>query len=79
MTLYRSGYLPIKVEDPEAYHEFGRQVAERPEFAAEMISDYEYGFNRTTSVLSESPDERAAEVWLTRVRALHYDCGHDRP
>lgn len=72
MTLYRSGYLPIKVEDPEEYREFGRHVAERPEYAAEMISNYEYGFNQTTSVLPESPDEDAAERWLLKVRALHY-------
>ena len=72
MTLYLSGYLPIKVDDPEEYREFGRRVAERPEYAAEMISRYEDGFNQTMSVLPESPDESIAEEWLIKVRAKHY-------
>lgn len=76
LTLYREGRLPIRVSDPEEYHEFGRRVAERPEYAAETMSRYEDAFNTTTSVLSESPDEKAAEDWLIRVRAMHYDCGH---
>lgn len=77
LTLYRSGYLPIKVEDPEEYRRFGREAAERPEFASDMISNYEYAFNETTSVLPESPDERAAEFWLIGTRARHYSLNYD--
>lgn len=72
LTLYRSGHLPIKVEDPEEYHEFGRRVAERPEYASELMSSYEDAFNQTSSVLCERPDEGVAERWLIWVRSMHY-------
>lgn len=73
LTLYREGWLPIKVDDPEEYHEFGRLVAEDPNHAADMIARYEDAFNTTSSVLPERPDEAPAEEWLLDVRARHYD------
>jgi|ERR1035437_843392 hypothetical protein len=72
-TLYSEGWLPIRVEDPEGYHEFGRLVAKDPLHASSLIGSYEQSFDMHESVLPESPDERAAEDWLLEVRARHYD------
>jgi hypothetical protein len=72
-TLFSEGWLPIKVEDPEEYREFGRQVASAPQQARDLIAQYEQLFSTTESVLPEHPDKEAAEEWLQSVRAKHYD------
>jgi hypothetical protein len=72
LTLYQSGYLPIQVENPQEYHDFGRHVAEDPLWAEGTLNNYEDAFNHTTSVLPESPDEAAVDAWLRGVRAAHY-------
>ena len=72
-TLYRLGWLPIRVDDPDSYMRFGEQVAENPNVARAMIEYYESLFNNTKSVLPEKSDETVAEQWLIGVRAAHYD------
>lgn len=72
-VLYSEGWLPIRVEDPEEYHDFGRKVADNPAYAQAMLEQYELVFNSVESPLPEKPDEEAAEAWLQQVRARHYD------
>lgn len=72
-TLYSEGWLPIRVEGPEAYHEFGRRVSEDPDAASEVIEQYEELFNTTESVLPDIGDEALADNWLRVTRARHYD------
>ena len=72
-TLYSTGHLPIRVEHPEDYHEFGRVVANNAEHAAGLIREYEYKFDTVASVLPDKPDEDAAVRWLLDVRARHLD------
>ncbi|MGC0328541.1 hypothetical protein RKD23_001531 [Streptomyces sp. SAI-170] len=70
--LYRTGALTVRVEDPEAYHRFGEQVAADPEAATPLLSHFEAAFAETPSALPAQPDEAAAEAWLRRVRRRFY-------
>lgn len=70
--LYATGRLTIRVEDPDAYHRFGEQVAADPSVALPLLRRFEDAFDTTRSVLPEQPDEAAVEAWLRRVRAHHY-------
>ncbi|MFE2710599.1 DNA polymerase beta superfamily protein [Streptomyces mirabilis] len=71
--LYATGRLSIRVDDPEAYHRFGDQVAADAMLALPMLKHFEQAFDSTASVLPDQPNEAAAEAWLRRVRAQHYD------
>jgi len=68
-TLYATGTLQIRVEDPEEYHRFGEQVAADQTVALPMLRHFEARFEETRSVLPDQPDEAPAEAWLRRVRA----------
>jgi predicted nucleotidyltransferase len=72
LELYAHGTLTIRVEDPEAYHTFGEAVAEDPSVAGELLQHYEDGFNKTTTVLPDAPNEAAVEAWLRKVRATYF-------
>ncbi|MFJ8153939.1 DNA polymerase beta superfamily protein [Streptomyces sp. NPDC094468] len=74
LELYTTGRLTIRVDNPQEYHDFGEQVAAHGvEVARPLLAEYEAAFDRNRSVLSEQPDETAAEAWLLRVRAHFYD------
>jgi predicted nucleotidyltransferase len=72
LALYTTGDLPIRVENPEAFREFGEAVGREPLVAKSMITSYEHDFNTARSVLPAEPDDRAAEAWLRKVRAEFY-------
>ncbi|MGW1255483.1 nucleotidyltransferase domain-containing protein [Streptomyces sp. NPDC002513] len=69
LELYTTGQLTIRVENPDAYHDFGERVAADPSAALPLLRSYERAFDETPSVLPERPDEAPAEAWLRRVRA----------
>ncbi|WP_221356185.1 DNA polymerase beta superfamily protein [Streptomyces beigongshangae] len=70
--LYATGRLTVRVEDPDAYHRFGEEVAADPAAALPLLRHYEAAFDGTRSVLPEHADEAPVEAWLRRVRAHHY-------
>lgn len=70
--LYATGRLSIRVDDPEAYHRFGEEVAADAMVALPMLRHFEAAFDSTVSALPARPDEAPAEAWLRRVRAAHY-------
>ncbi|MFG1811653.1 DNA polymerase beta superfamily protein [Streptomyces sp. NPDC049040] len=70
--LYATGRLAIRVDDPEAYHRFGEEVAADAMAALPMLTRFEALFEQTRSALPEQPDEAPAEAWLRRVRAHFY-------
>lgn len=73
LELYTTGRLTIRVEDPEAYHDFGEQVAADSAAARPLLAEYEAAFDENRSVLPNQPDEAAVEGWLRRVRAHLYN------
>ncbi|MFF9163656.1 DNA polymerase beta superfamily protein [Streptomyces longwoodensis] len=70
--LYRTGELTIRVDDPDAYHRFGEQVAADPGAAEPLLRRFEAAFAETRSALPDVPDEAPAEAWLRRVRRTFY-------
>lgn len=73
--LYTTGSLPIRVADPEVYHEFGRTCAQDPEAkaAVALVTEYSQKFDAARTVLPEHPDEAPLEDFLQRVRRAHLD------
>lgn len=70
--LYSSGRLVIKLENPQAFKDFGEIVASGDiEAARDMISTYEEKFNDTEPLIPEKADEAAVERWLHKVRAVN--------
>ncbi len=67
--LYTTGSLPIRVDDPQRYVEFGERVAADPEAARPALAEAEARFDAARSVLPDRPDEATVERWLLRVRA----------
>ncbi|MFE2994243.1 DNA polymerase beta superfamily protein [Nocardia sp. NPDC059246] len=71
--VYTTGHLPIRVEDPDRFHEFGRQVAADPESdaARALLIEYEHKFDTARTVLPDQPDEAPLEDLLQRVRRAY--------
>jgi predicted nucleotidyltransferase len=73
LTLYMSGRLEIRLEDPERFRQFGERVAGGDiDHARQAMADYETAFDNTPTVLPDQPDEAAVEAWLQRVRRANY-------
>lgn len=71
---YATGVLPVQVEDPEAYFEFGERVAAGELSLAEQeLRVFTELFDGTRSALPEQPDREGINNWLvcTRRRELY--------
>lgn len=67
--LYATGVLPVQVEEPETYFEFGTRVAAGDlELAQQELTTYTELFDHTTSMLPEQPDRESVNNWLVRLR-----------
>ncbi|MFI8976940.1 DNA polymerase beta superfamily protein [Nocardia asteroides] len=75
LTLYTTGVLPIRVEDPDRYFDFGRAIMADPHASAAqtLIRDYGRRFDEATTVLPDQPDEAPLEDLLQRIRRAHLD------
>lgn len=72
-ALYTTGHLPIRVEDPQRYFDFGDRVATDPDVARAALAEAEAKFDVATSPLPDEPDKAAVEAWLLRVRRAFLD------
>ncbi len=70
--LYTTGNLRIRLENPQAYLDFGDQVAADPQAAVPFMADAEDRFNRARTVLPDEPRTGVVQGWLNRVRAEYY-------
>lgn len=75
LALYTTGVLPIRVDDPQSYIDFGEQVAANPEVARQVLADAEARFDAARSPLPDEPDRAAVEAWLRRVRLAFLGTG----
>jgi hypothetical protein len=66
--LYTTGYVRVRLADPERYRAFGEQVAADAQAAVPFMAQAQERFAGARCVLSEGPDHAAAEDWLLRVR-----------
>lgn len=67
-TLYTTGDLPIKVDDPTKFHKFGKDVAENPYIAEDTILKYGTMFAKAESFLPPEPGVQAVDIWLRSIR-----------
>jgi uncharacterized protein len=72
-ALYTTGHLPIRVEDPQRYFDFGERVSTDPDVARAALAEAEAKFDTATSPLPDEPDRAAVEAWLLRVRRAFLD------
>lgn len=72
-TAYTTGHLPIRVEDPQEYFEFGRRVAVDADAARALMAEYEAKFATAATVLPDHPEEAPVEGLLQRIRRAHLD------
>lgn len=73
-TLWRTGELVLRVDDPQRYFDFGRRVAADPTIARPVLAGAEDAFTRPT-VLRQHVNETSAERWLRRIRRAYYTPG----
>lgn len=66
-TLYTQGELPIKLENPEWYHEFGEKVSVDPVYGRDLYEEYEDKF-RDRTVLPELPDTYVVDSLVKTIR-----------
>lgn len=66
-TLYTQGELPIKLDNPEWYHEFGEKVAVDPVYGRDLYEEYEDKF-RDRTVLPEIPDTYTVNTLVKAIR-----------
>jgi hypothetical protein len=72
LALYRTGQLPVRVDDPQRYIDFGERCAGNPDAARPALAEAEAAFDAARSPLPDQPDEAAVEAWLRRVRAAYW-------
>ncbi|MEV4627714.1 nucleotidyltransferase domain-containing protein [Micromonospora sp. NPDC049523] len=71
--LYATGHLPIRLDDPRSFVDFGEQVAAgRIDRARALLAEAERDFDTIRTPLPERPDEETVERWLLDVRAANY-------
>lgn len=71
--LWSTGYLKVRVDDPDWFHEFGEQVADGDlQVAEDLLANYETMFAETPTVLPAEPARDRVDSWLraTRTSAL---------
>lgn len=70
--LYTTGHVTIRLEDPQAYLDFGERVAKDPQAVIPFMAAAEDRFNDARTVLPDEPQRGAVQGWLNRVRAEYY-------
>ncbi|MFI6760458.1 DNA polymerase beta superfamily protein [Micromonospora sp. NPDC050417] len=71
-VLYATGRLPIRLDHPRSFVDFGERVAAgEVDEARALLVEAERDFDTIRSPLPERPDEQAVESWLLDVRAAN--------
>jgi uncharacterized protein len=66
--LHETGFLRIRLEDPQWYLDFGLRVAADVSVARELLAQSEAAFDSVRSPMPETPDVPTVEAWLQQVR-----------
>lgn len=73
LQLYSTGFLQVRLEDPQRYVDFGERVAADPEAVRPFMADAEARFDAARAALPAEPDTAAVEAWLVRVRRTYLE------
>jgi uncharacterized protein len=72
-TLYATGNLPIRLDHPQSFLDFGERVAAgHLDEARALLGQAERDFDTIRTPLPQRPDEPTVERWLLDVRAANY-------
>lgn len=71
-TLYTTGELPIVLEDPQRYHDFGESVAEDTSVARTVFLDWEEKWNKAKPALNDQPDRDGIEDLVKLIRKANW-------
>ncbi|TKK84664.1 nucleotidyltransferase [Herbidospora galbida] len=68
-TLYTTGFLPVRLKNPENYLQFGEDIASGQIVKAEyLIARARDIFDTATPAIPQQPDAALVEQWLIRTR-----------
>lgn len=70
--LYSTGTYTVRLDDPQKFIDFGKEVAKDPTYAKPVMAEYEEKFNGSASVLPEKANREPVEAWLLKVRNEFY-------
>lgn len=70
--LHATGFLTVKLDNPEWYFDFAQRAVEDPSIAEALLSEYKEMFEGTKSALPEKPDVATVEDWLRSVRKANW-------
>lgn len=71
LSLYCTGDIPIRLENPEVFFDFGRTVAQDPGEAIDVIRAYTERFNEYTSILPDEADRDKIEEIIQWIRKVY--------
>ncbi len=72
--LYTTGFLPIRLPDPERFRAFGERAAiEGAEPVRALLAEFETAFDSATAALPDEPDEQPIDDLLQRIRRGHLE------
>lgn len=73
-TLYDTGRIEIRLENPQAFLDFGERVAGGDiDAARQLMARYEAKFDECFTPLPAAPDAAAVESWLLAVRRAYWE------
>lgn len=70
-TLYTTGELPIRLEDPEKYHRFGAYVSFDSRYATEAMDEYRDKFENSSPAIPEKADRDKVEELIQWIREVY--------
>lgn len=71
-TVYTTGELPIRLENPEKYHEFGELVAADPSYGRTRLEDIEKQWELAKPAIPESPNTEAINNLMKSIRKANW-------
>lgn len=72
LELYTTGWLTVRLSDPQSFLDFGEQVAADPNTVTAFMAGAQARFEQAHTELPDEPSRGAVESWLRRVRAEYY-------
>lgn len=76
LELYSTGHVSILLDDPQAFHDFGEQVAGGDlDAGRDLLAQAEADFDAARTPLPDYPDEATVDEWLRGLRRELWEAG----
>lgn len=67
-TLYSEGWLPVKLDDPDRFHDFGKRAAKDLDYMNDTMLEYKRKFEEVATVLPSEPETEEIKEWVLDLR-----------